>query len=45
MYLPTTRQQKMESNKINLFNDLKRTDIVGGKLVGEVSVKFQMISG
>ena len=45
MYLPASWQQKMKSNRINLVNDLKRTNIVGGKLLREVCGKLQMISG
>ena len=45
IYLLTIRQQKMKSDRINLFNDLKRTNIVGGKLLREVCGKLQMISG
>ena len=45
MYLPTIRQQKTKSNRINLLNNLKRTNIVGGKLLRGGSTKLQMISG
>ena len=45
MYLPTIRQQKAKSYRINLFNNLKRTNIAGGKLPREVCRKPQMISG
>ena len=45
MYLPTIRQQKAKSNRINLFNNLKSTNIVGGKLPREVCRKLQMVSG
>ena len=34
----------MESNRDNLFNGLKGTNIVGGKLLGKVCGKLQMIS-
>ena len=45
MYLLTSGQQKTKSNRINLVNDLKRTNIAGGKLLREVCGKLQMISG
>ena len=45
MYLPTIRQQKTKSNRNNLFDNLKRTNIAGGKLPWEGSRKLQMISG
>ena len=45
VYLLNIRQQKMKSNKINLFNDYKRTKIAGGKLPREVCGKLQMFSG
>ena len=45
MHLPIVRKLKMERNRINLFNDPKRTDIAGGKLVREVCGKLQMIGG
>ena len=35
----------MKSNRINLVNDLKKTNIVGGKLLREIFGKLQMISG
>ena len=45
MYLPTSGQQKTKSNRINLINDLKKTNILGGKLPRKVCGKLQMISG
>ena len=35
----------MENNRINLFNDLKKTNIVGGKLPREICEELQMIGG
>ena len=35
----------MEGNRTNLFNDLNRTNIVGGKLPKKGFGKLQMISG
>ena len=46
-HVPSNHQATKDEkcNRINLFNDLKRTNIVGGKLPREVCRKLQMISG